>query len=161
MRRRRPRPYARRSPGRPMRRSGQAQEYRLQAADKASEYLDLEKQHSEAEAAADGLEDAVKAAERVKAARELMQRFAPDVERDKDLVKERSWTTSDLLNADQKVKRLESEKGWNELVLSKKGEISKAKVELAEIAAMKEKVRQRLSDMEKATAAYQRAKGSL
>ena len=49
------------------------------------------------------------------------------------------------------VKRLESEKGWNELVLSKKGEISKAKVELAEIAAMKEKVRQRLSDMEKAT----------
>ena len=138
----------------------QAQEYRLQAADKASEYLDLEKQHSEAEAAADGLEDAVKAAERVKAARELMQRFAPDVERDKDLVKERSWTTSDLLNADQKVKRLESEKGWNELVLSKKGEISKAKVELAEIAAMKEKVRQRLSDMEKATAAYQRAKAA-
>lgn len=138
----------------------QAQEYRLQAADKASEYLDLEKQHSEAEAAADGLEDAVKAAERVKAARELMQRFAPDVERDKDLVKERSWTTSDLLNADQKVKRLESEKGWNELVLSKKGEISKAKVELAEIAAMKEKVRQRLSDMEKATAAYLRAKAA-
>ena len=138
----------------------QAQEYRLQAADKASEYLDLEKQHSEAEAAADGLEDAVKAAERVKAARELMQRFAPDVERDKDLVKERSWTTSDLLNADQKVKRLESKKGWNELVLSKKGEISKAKVELAEIAAMKEKVRQRLSDMEKATAAYQRAKAA-
>lgn len=138
----------------------QAQEYRLQAADKASEYLDLEKQHSEAEAAADGLEDAVKAAERVKAARELMQRFAPDVERDKDLVKERSWTTSDLLNADQKVKRLESEKGWNDLVLSKKGEISKAKVELAEIAAMKEKVRQRLSDMEKATAAYQRAKAA-
>lgn len=138
----------------------QAQEYRLQAADKASEYLDLEKQHSEAEAAADGLEDAVKAAERVKAARELMQRFAPDVERDKDLVKERSWTTSDLLNVDQKVKRLESEKGWNELVLSKKGEISKAKVELAEIAAMKEKVRQRLSDMEKATAAYQRAKAT-
>ena len=138
----------------------QAQEYRLQAADKASEYLDLEKQHSEAEAAADGLEDAVKAAERVKAARELMQRFAPDVERDKDLVKERSWTTSDLLNADQKVKRLESEKGWNELVLSKKGEISKAKAELAEIAAMKEKVRQRLSDMEKATAAYQRAKAA-
>lgn len=138
----------------------QAQEYRLQAADKASEYLDLEKQHSEAEAAADGLEDAVKAAERVKAARELMQRFAPDVERDKDLVKERSWTTSDLLNVDQKVKRLESEKGWNELVLSKKGEISKAKVELAEIAAMKEKVRQRLSDMEKATAAYQRAKAA-
>lgn len=138
----------------------QAQEYRLQAADKASEYLDLEKQHSEAEAAADGLEDAVKAAERVKAASELMQRFAPDVERDKDLVKERSWTTSDLLNADQKVKRLESEKGWNELVLSKKGEISKAKVELAEIAAMKEKVRQRLSDMEKATAAYQRAKAA-
>ena len=138
----------------------QAQEYRLQAADKASEYLDLEKQHSEAEAAADGLEDAVKAAERVKAARELMQRFAPDVERDKDLVKERSWTTSDLLNADQKVKRLESEKGWNELVLSKKGEISKAKVELAEIAAMKEKVRQRLFDMEKATAAYQRAKAA-
>lgn len=138
----------------------QAQEYRLQAADKASEYLDLEKQHSEAEAAADGLEDAVKAAERVKAARELMQRFAPDVERDKDLVKERSWTTSDLLNADQKVKRLESEKGWNELVLSKRGEISKAKVELAEIAAMKEKVRQRLSDMEKATAAYQRAKAA-
>lgn len=138
----------------------QAQEYRLQAADKASEYLDLEKQHSEAEAAADGLEDAVKAAERVKAARKLMQRFAPDVERDKDLVKERSWTTSDLLNADQKVKRLESEKGWNELVLSKKGEISKAKVELAEIAAMKEKVRQRLSDMEKATAAYQRAKAA-
>lgn len=138
----------------------QAQEYRLQAADKASEYLDLEKQHSEAEAAADGLEDAAKAAERVKAARELMQRFAPDVERDKDLVKERSWTTSDLLNADQKVKRLESEKGWNELVLSKKGEISKAKVELAEIAAMKEKVRQRLSDMEKATAAYQRAKAA-
>lgn len=138
----------------------QAQEYRLQAADKASEYLDLEKQHSEAEAAADGLEDAVKATERVKAARELMQRFAPDVERDKDLVKERSWTTSDLLNADQKVKRLESEKGWNELVLSKKGEISKAKVELAEIAAMKEKVRQRLSDMEKATAAYQRAKAA-
>lgn len=138
----------------------QAQEYRLQAADKASEYLDLEKQHSEAEAAADGLEDAVKAAERVKAARELMQRFAPDVERDKGLVKERSWTTSDLLNADQKVKRLESEKGWNELVLSKKGEISKAKVELAEIAAMKEKVRQRLSDMEKATAAYQRAKAA-
>lgn len=138
----------------------QAREYRLQAADKASEYLDLEKQHSEAEAAADGLEDAVKAAERVKAARELMQRFAPDVERDKDLVKERSWTTSDLLNADQKVKRLESEKGWNELVLSKKGEISKAKVELAEIAAMKEKVRQRLSDMEKATAAYQRAKAA-
>lgn len=138
----------------------QAQEYRLQAADKASEYLDLEKQHSEAEAAAGGLEDAVKAAERVKAARELMQRFAPDVERDKDLVKERSWTTSDLLNADQKVKRLESEKGWNELVLSKKGEISKAKVELAEIAAMKEKVRQRLSDMEKATAAYQRAKAA-
>lgn len=138
----------------------QAQEYRLQAADKASEYLDLEKQHSEAEAAADGLEDAAKAAERVKDARELMQRFAPDVERDKDLVKERSWTTSDLLNADQKVKRLESEKGWNELVLSKKGEISKAKVELAEIAAMKEKVRQRLSDMEKATAAYQRAKAA-
>lgn len=138
----------------------QAQEYRLQAADKASEYLDLEKQHSEAEAAADGLEDAAKAYERVKAARELMQRFAPDVERDKDLVKERSWTTSDLLNADQKVKRLESEKGWNELVLSKKGEISKAKVELAEIAAMKEKVRQRLSDMEKATAAYQRAKAA-
>lgn len=138
----------------------QAQEYRLQAADKASEYLDLEKQHSEAEAAADGLEDAVKAAERVKAARELMQRFAPDVERDKDLVKERSWTTSDLLNADQKVKRLESEKGWNELVLSKRGEISKAKVELAEIAAMKEKVRQRLSGMEKATAAYQRAKAA-
>lgn len=138
----------------------QAREYRLQADDKASEYLDLEKQHSEAEAAADGLEDAVKAAERVKAARELMQRFAPDVERDKDLVKERSWTTSDLLNADQKVKRLESEKGWNELVLSKKGEISKAKVELAEIAAMKEKVRQRLSDMEKATAAYQRAKAA-
>lgn len=138
----------------------QAQEYRLQAADKASEYLDLEKQHSEAEAAADGLEDAVKAAERVKAARELMQRFAPDVERDKDLVKERSWTTSDLLNADQKVKRLESEKGWNELVLSKRGEISKAKVELAEVAAMKEKVRQRLSDMEKATAAYQRAKAA-
>lgn len=138
----------------------QAQEYRLQAADKASEYLDLEKQHSEAEAAADGLEDAAKAAERVKAAREIMQRFAPDVERDKDLVKERSWTTSDLLNADQKVKRLESEKGWNELVLSKKGEISKAKVELAEIAAMKEKVRQRLSDMEKATAAYQRAKAA-
>ena len=138
----------------------QAQEYRLQAADKASEYLDLEKQHSEAEAAADGLEDAAKAAERVKAARELMQRFAPDVERDKDLVKERTWTTSDLLNADQKVKRLESEKGWNELVLSKKGEISKAKVELAEIAAMKEKVRQRLSDMEKATAAYQRAKAA-
>lgn len=138
----------------------QAQEYRLQAADKASEYLDLEKQHSEAEAAADGLEDAAKAAERVKAARELMQRFAPDVERDKDLVKERSWTTSDLLNADQKVKRLESEKGWNELVLSKKGEISKAKVELAEIAAMKEKVRQRLSGMEKATAAYQRAKAA-
>lgn len=138
----------------------QAQEYRLQAADKASEYLDLEKQHSEAEAAADGLEDAVKAAERVKAARELMQRFAPDVERDKDMVKERSWTTSDLLNADQKVKRLESEKGWNELVLSKRGEISKAKVELAEIAAMKEKVRQRLSDMEKATAAYQRAKAA-
>lgn len=138
----------------------QAQEYRLQAADKASEYLDLEKQHSEAEAAADGLEDAAKATERVKAARELMQRFAPDVERDKDLVKERSWTTSDLLNADQKVKRLESEKGWNELVLSKKGEISKAKVELAEIAAMKEKVRQRLSDMEKATAAYQRAKAA-
>lgn len=138
----------------------QAQEYRLQAADKASEYLDLEKQHSEAEAAADGLEDAVKAVERVKAARELMQRFAPDVERDKDLVKERSWTTSDLLNADQKVKRLESEKGWNELVLSKKGEISKAKVELAEIAAMKEKVRQRLFDMEKATAAYQRAKAA-
>lgn len=136
----------------------QARDYRLQAADKASEYLDLEKQHSEAEAAADGLEDAVKAAERVKAARELMQRFAPDVERDKDLVKERSWTTSYLLNADQKVKRLESEKGWNELVLSKRGEISKAKVELAEIAAMKEKVRQRLSDMEKATAAYQRAK---
>ena len=62
----------------------------------------------------------MKAAERVKAARELMQRFAPDVERDKDLVKERSWTTSDLLNADQKVKRLESEKGWNELVLSKR-----------------------------------------
>lgn len=138
----------------------QAQEYRLQAADKASEYLDLEKQHSEAEAAADGLEDAAKATERVKAARELMQRFAPDVERDKDLVKERSWTTSDLLNADQKVKRLESEKGWNELVLSKKGEISKAKVELAEIAAMEEKVRQRLSDMEKATAAYQRAKAA-
>ena len=138
----------------------QAQEYRLQAADKASEYLDLEKKHSEAEAAADGLEDAAKAAERVKAARESMQRFAPDVERDKDLVKERSWTTSDLLNADQKVKRLESEKGWNELVLSKKGEISKAKVELAEIAAMKEKVRQRLSDMEKATAAYQRAKAA-
>lgn len=138
----------------------QAQEYRLQAADKASEYLDLEKQHSEAEAAADGLEDAAKAYERVKAARELMQRFAPDVERDKDLVKERSWTTSDLLNADQKVKRLESEKGWNELVLSKRGEISKAKVELAEIAAMKEKVRQRLSDMEKATAAYQRAKAA-
>lgn len=138
----------------------QAQEYRLQAADKASEYLDLEKRHSEAEAAADGLEDAVKAAERVKAARELMQRFAPDVERDKDLVKERSWTTSDLLNADQKVKRLESEKGWNELVLSKRGEISKAKVELAEIAAMKEKVRQRLSGMEKATAAYQRAKAA-
>lgn len=138
----------------------QARDYRLQAADKASEYLDLEKQHSEAEAAADGLEDAVKAAERVKAARELMQRFAPDVERDKDLVKERSWTTSDLLNADQKVKRLESEKGWNELVLSKRGEISKAKVELAEIAAMKEKVRQRLSDMEKATAAYQRAKAA-
>lgn len=102
----------------------------------------------------------MKAAERVKAARELMQRFAPDVERDKDLVKERSWTTSDLLNVDQKVKRLESEKGWNELVLSKKGEISKAKVELAEIAAMKEKVRQRLSDMEKATAAYQRAKAA-
>lgn len=138
----------------------QAKDYRLQAADKASEYLDLEKQHSEAEAAADGLEDAVKAAERVKAARELMQRFAPDVERDKDLVKERSWTTSDLLNADQKVKRLESEKGWNELVLSKKDEISEAKVELAEIAAMKEKVRQRLSDMEKATAAYQRAKAA-
>ena len=138
----------------------QARDYRLQAADKASEYLDLEKQHSEAEAAADGLEDAAKAAERVKAARELMQRFAPDVERDKDLVKERTWTTSDLLNADQKVKRLESEKGWNELVLSKKGEISKAKVELAEIAAMKEKVRQRLSDMEKATAAYQRAKAA-
>lgn len=138
----------------------QARDYRLQAADKASEYLDLEKQHSEAEAAADGLEDAAKAAERVKAARELMQRFAPDVERDKDLVKERSWTTSDLLNADQKVKRLESEKGWNELVLSKRGEISKAKVELAEIAAMKEKVRQRLSDMEKATAAYQRAKAA-
>lgn len=138
----------------------QAQEYRLQAADKASEYLDLEKQHSEAEAAADGLEDAVKAAERVKAARELMQRFAPDVERDKGLVKERSWTTSDLLNADQKVKRLESEKGRNEIVLSKRGEISKAKVELAEIAAMKEKVRQRLSDMEKATAAYQRAKAA-
>lgn len=138
----------------------QARDYRLQAADKASEYLDLEKQHSEVEAAADGLEDAVKAAERVKAARELMQRFAPDVERDKDLVKERSWTTSDLLNADQKVKRLESEKGRNELVLSKRGEISKAKVELAEIAAMKEKVRQRLSDMEKATAAYQRAKAA-
>lgn len=138
----------------------QAEDYRLQAADKASEYLDLEKQHSEAEAAADGLEDAVKAAERVKAARELMQRFAPDVERDKDLVKERSWTTSDLLNADQKVKRLESEKGLNELVLSKKDEISEAKVELAEIAAMKEKVRQRLSDMEKATAAYQRAKAA-
>lgn len=138
----------------------QARDYRLQAADKASEYLDLEKQHSEAEAAADGLEDAAKAAERVKAARELMQRFAPDVERDKDLVKERTWTTSDLLNADQKVKRLESEKGWNELVLSKRGEISKAKVELAEIAAMKEKVRQRLSDMEKATAAYQRAKAA-
>lgn len=138
----------------------QARDYRLQAADKASEYLDLEKQHSEAEAAADGLEDAVKAAERVKAARELMQRFAPDVERDKGLVKERSWTTSDLLNADQKVKRLESEKGRNELVLSKRGEISKAKVELAEIAAMKEKVRQRLSDMEKATAAYQRAKAA-
>ena len=138
----------------------QARDYRLQAADKASEYLDLEKQHSEVEAAADGLEDAVKAAERVKAARELMQRFAPDVERDKDLVKERSWTTSDLLNADQKVKRLESEKGRNELVISKRGEISKAKVELAEIAAMKEKVRQRLSDMEKATAAYQRAKAA-
>lgn len=138
----------------------QARDYRLQAADKASEYLDLEKQHSEAEAAADGLEDAVKAAERVKAARELMQRFAPDVERDKGLVKERSWTASDLLNADQKVKRLESEKGRNELVLSKRGEISKAKVELAEIAAMKEKVRQRLSDMEKATAAYQRAKAA-
>ena len=138
----------------------QARDYRLQAADKASEYLDLEKQHSEAEAAADGLEDAVKAAERVKAARELMPRFAPDVERDKGLVKERSWTTSDLLNADQKVKRLESEKGRNELVLSKRGEISKAKVELAEIAAMKEKVRQRLSDMEKATAAYQRAKAA-
>ena len=138
----------------------QARDYRHQAADKASEYLDLEKQHSEAEAAADGLEDAVKAAERVKAARELMQRFAPDVERDKDLVKERSRTTSDLLNADQKVKRLESEKGRNELVLSKRGEISKAKVELAEIAAMKEKVRQRLSDMEKATAAYQRAKAA-
>lgn len=138
----------------------QARDYRLQAADKASEYLDLEKRHSEAEAAADGLEDAVKAAERVKAARELMQRFAPDVERDKGLVKERSWTTSDLLNADQKVKRLESEKGRNELVLSKRGEISKAKVELAEIAAMKEKVRQRLSDMEKATAAYQRAKAA-
>ena len=139
---------------------GEDAELADQVADVEKFVKDLEADLREAEAAADGLEDAVKAAERVKAARELMQRFAPDVERDKDLVKERSWTTSDLLNADQKVKRLESEKGWNELVLSKKGEISKAKVELAEIAAMKEKVRQRLSDMEKATAAYQRAKAA-
>lgn len=136
----------------------QAQEYRLQAADKASEYLDLEKQHSEAEAAADGLEDAVKAAERVKAARELMRRFAPDVERDKDLVKEQSRLTMDLLTTDQRVRRLNDEKRNKELVLSRMDEIERAKVRLSEVALRKSGVRRRLAGLEEVRANYRDAK---
>ena len=138
----------------------QAQEYRLQAADKASEYLDLEKQHSEAEAAADGLEDAARAADKVKAAREIMQQHAPDVERDKDLVKDRARATSDLATSDEKAQHLASEKARNEAILSKKDEIVRAKNELAEIVTKKETIRQRLAELEKATAAYQEAKAA-
>lgn len=138
----------------------QAREYRLQAADKASEYLDLEKQHSEAEAAADGLEDAARAVDRVKAAREIMQQHAPDVERDKDLVKDRARATSDLATSDEKAQRLASEKARNEAILSKKDEIVHAKNELAEIVTKKETIRQRLAELEKATAAYQEAKAA-
>lgn len=136
----------------------QAQEYRLQAADKASEYLDLEAQHSEAEAAADGLEDAVKATERVKTARETMQRVALDVERDKELLKDRSWATKEILSSDQRVKRLESEKSWNESVLSKREAVEKAKKELAELAEKKKAIRRRLAELETASASYRDAK---
>lgn len=138
----------------------QAQEYRHQAADKASEYLDLEAQHSKAEAAAEGLEDAAKAADRVKTAREIMQKHASDVERDKDLVKEHSRLTMELFTTDQKVLRLKDEKRKKELILSGAEEIEKAKVELLEITDRKNEVRKRLAELEKASAAYQKAKAS-
>lgn len=135
-----------------------AKDYRLQAADKASRYLDLEAEHSEACAAADGLEDAVKAAERVKVAREIMQRVAPDVERDKELLKERSWATNEILSSDQRVKRLESEKSRNEFVLSKREAVEKSKKELSELAEKKDAIRRRLAELETANASYRDAK---
>lgn len=138
----------------------QADDYRAQAADKASEYLDMEEQYSEAEAAADGLEKAAKAAERVKGAREIMRKHSPAVERDKDLLKERARATGELVSSDEKAKRLASEKDRNKLILSKKDEITRAKVDLVKIASRKDEVRQRLSEMEKATAAYQKAKAA-
>lgn len=126
----------------------QADDYRAQAADKASEYLDMEEQYSEAEAAADGLEKAAKAAERVKGAREIMRKHSPAVERDKDLLKERARATGELVSSDEKAKRLASEKDRNKLILSKKDEITRAKVDLVKIASRKDEVRQRLSEME-------------
>lgn len=136
----------------------QAKEYDRERDGKALELEKLESQYQDARHRANGLRDAQDAAERVKAARAKLQELSPQVDRDKELLKELSRLREEIRKAD-----FDAAEGRRKLqqyrdILAKKPDVEAAQAALDALAPLKEDAQGRLAKSQETAAALRDAR---
>lgn len=136
----------------------QAKEYDRERDGKALELEKLESQYQDARHRANGLRDAQDAAERVKAARAKLQELSPQVDRDKELLKELSRLREESRKAD-----FDAAEGRRKLqqyqdILAKKPDVEAAQAALDALAPLKEDAQGRLAKSQETAAALRDAR---
>lgn len=136
----------------------QAKEYDRERDGKALELEKLESQYQDARHRANGLRDAQDAAERVKAARAKLQELSPQVDRDKELLKELSRLREEIRKAD-----LDAAEGRRKLqqyqdILAKKPDVEAAQAALDALVPLKENAQGRLAKSQETAAALRDAR---
>ena len=122
----------------------QSREYYRERGQKDAECEKLVRQYADALQRKDGLSYAQKAAERVKAARAKLQELAPQVERDKELLKERARLRSASADALAALDDLRQRQRQYAEIISRKAEIEAAQAAIEALASKKEDAHARL-----------------
>lgn len=129
----------------------QVKEYTRELHQKTAELEEAERQYKDTLYKTAGLEAAERAAEAVKEARATLQRTAPIIEHDKELLKERARVDESGQLARRRVLLLREDHRKYEAILSRKAEIEEARTALVDLSAKQAEVKARIE--KKTTAA--------
>lgn len=122
----------------------QSREYDRERDRKAQEREELELKYSNALHMKNGLSAAQEATERLAAARAKLQELAPQVERDKELLKEKARLEKAIGSAEADLVDLRWKQRQHEAILSRKAEIEAAQAAIEALAPRKEDAHARL-----------------